>query len=109
MRLMQMIVGLIKDGFEDTKATWKLRKEQPQLFIWLTQMTYLGLKFRELITRKYVFTENELRDNLKRVNNLVFTLKTDMHGEIVYSIPRTESEIKEKIKESKEAKNNVDS
>lgn len=103
MRVMQIPIGVLKDGFHKTKEVWKLRKEKPQLFLFLTQLTYLGLKFRFIRENKFVFTEKELKNSVKKVGNFLFSLKSEMWGERRFLMTQNKNEQQKIIEEMRKS------
>ena len=60
---MRIVIGVIRTQKEDLKRVWKLRKKNPEIFLFLDNCNSLRQKFK-MFLRGLVYTEEELMEGL---------------------------------------------
>jgi len=85
MKVLKVTLGVVPEGLKETKAVWKLKKEQPQLYLFLANIDFLAARWRMMVLRRVV-SEQQLEAGvnvgpyyLKNINKLkgIFGINMD--------------------------------
>jgi len=72
MKVLKVTLGVVPEGLKETKAVWKLKKEHPQLYLFLANIDFLAARWRMMVLRRVV-SEQQLKEG---VNVGPYYLKT---------------------------------